>query len=45
MFPLNLYVVWREGDTGGMLRGVEAVFFIFLLWFGWYLGQKDLSIN
>jgi len=23
MFPLDLHVVWREGDAGGMLRGIE----------------------
>ena len=45
MFPLDLHVVWREGDVGDILRGVEAVFFIFLLWLSWDLGHEDLSIG
>ena len=45
MFPLNLHVVWREGDAGGMLRSVEAVFFIFLLRLSRNPGHKDLSIS
>jgi len=43
MFPIYLYVVWREGDAGGMLRGMEAAFFVFLLWSSWDLGHEDLS--
>jgi len=45
MFPLDLHVIWREGDAGGILRGVEAVFFVFLLWSSWDLRYKDLSIS
>jgi len=45
MFSLNLHVVWRERDAGGMLRGVKAVFSIFLLWFNWNPGHEDLSIS
>ena len=41
----NLHVVWSEGYTGGMLRGVEAVFFIFLLWGSYNSGHEDLSIS
>ena len=43
MFPLDLHVVWREGDVG--VRGVEVVFFIFLMRLGWNLGHEDLSIG
>ena len=45
MFPLDLHVVWREGNEGRILRGVEAVFLIFLLWSSQDLGYKDLSIR
>ena len=45
MFPLDLHVVWRECDAGGMLRGVEAVFFVFLLRSSRNLGYEDLSIS
>jgi len=44
MFHLDLHVVWREGDAGGMLRGMEAVFFVFLLWSNWDLGHEELNI-
>ena len=45
MFSLNLHVVWREGNAGGMLRGVETVFFIILLWSDRDLGHENLSIG
>jgi len=45
MFPLDLHVVWPEGDAGGILIGVEIVFFIFLLWSSQDLGHEDLSID
>jgi len=45
MFPLDLHVVCREGDAGGMLRGVEAVFFVFPLWSSWNPSHEDLSIS
>ena len=45
MFSLDLHVIWLEGVVRGILRGVEAVFFIFLLWLGWDLGHEDLSIG
>ena len=40
MFPLNLHVICREGYTGGMLRGVEIVFFMFLLRFSQIPGHE-----
>jgi len=40
MFSLDLHVIWREGNAGGILRGVEIVFLIFLLWLSWDLGLK-----
>ena len=45
MFPFNLHVVWSEGYARDMLRGMEAVFFIFLLWFSQNPGHEDLSIS
>jgi len=45
MFSFNLYVIWSEGYARGILRGVETVFFIFLLWFGWNPGHEDLNIS
>ena len=38
MLPLNLHVVWSEGYAVDMLRGVEAIFFNFLVWFSQNLG-------
>ena len=45
MFSPNLHVVWGEGYAGGMLRGVETTFFIFLLGFSRNLGHENLSIS
>ena len=40
MFRLNLHIIYREGDAGIILGGMEALFYIFLPWSTWYLGQK-----
>ena len=45
MFLFDLHVIQSESYAGGMLKGVEAVFFIFLLWFSQNLGHEDLSIG
>ena len=45
MFPFNLHVFWSEGYAWGMLRGVEAVFSIFLLWFSQNPGHEGLGIG
>ena len=45
MFSFDLHVIWREGDAGGILRGAEIVFLIFLLWLSRDLGHEDLSIG
>ena len=41
MLPFNLHILCREGDAGDISGGVEAILYIFLLW---YLGHEDLSI-
>jgi len=45
MFPLDLHVVWREGYTVGIFRGMEVVFLIFLLLLSWDLGHEDLNVG
>ena len=32
MFPLNLHIIFREGDAGSILGGMEAILYIFLPW-------------
>ena len=45
MLPLDLHIIWSESYVGNMLRGVEAIFFIFLLWFSQNLSHEGLSIG
>jgi len=45
MFPFDPHVICREGDVGDILIGMEAVFFIFLLWSSRDLGHEDLNIS
>ena len=43
-FSLDMYVVGSEGYAGDMLRGMKAIFFIYLLWFSRNPGHEGLSI-
>jgi len=45
MLSFNLHVIWSEGYAGDMLRGIEAVYFIFLLRFSQILGHEGLNIG
>jgi len=45
MFPLNLHNIYREGDAGIILGGMEAILYISLPWSTRYLGHEDLSIS
>jgi len=45
MLRLDLHAVWSKGYVGDILKGMEAIFFIFFLWFSQNLGHEGLSIG
>ena len=45
MLPFDLHIIRREGDAGNILGGMEAILYIFLLWFDWHLGHEHLNIS